>query len=382
MGKQNNRKIFGLFAAAIIFSALCFGAAPKAGASSDLSAEINVSYDNELNSRTPDAVKSSSPYISVGKRTTYGDEIMRYIGKVDTSLVDGSREIEKAVIRIDRASGSWDGHGEYSLFKVNQDWNSSSATWNNQPEADLNVSAAGIFDGSNILEFDVTDLVNEWINNPDLNYGFLIGKSDESGIAGNEYGLFASADYPDAGAETKPYLFVSYVNNDPEITVLSPNGGGVWENGKTYNIFWSQSNVDKVTIFLLRGSTAYPVVYNYLVDINETEGGYEYTVPENIPEADDYKIWIIAYKTGYGQAQDYSDGYFTVRAETPDSEIKGDMDSDGDVDYVDFLIFYAACGSCEGDPEFNPEADFDQDGCVTFVDYQYFVAYYMEFYGF
>ncbi|MCK4800083.1 GPI anchored serine-threonine rich family protein [Candidatus Parcubacteria bacterium] len=99
------------------------------------------------------------------------------------------------------------------------------------------------------------------------------------------------------------------------ITVISPNGGEIWENGKTYTITWEQENIDKLTIFLQRGSTGYPIVYNHLVDINAEFGSYDYTVPENVPEANNYKIWIIAYKTNYGQAQDYSDDYFSIKTE-------------------------------------------------------------------
>lgn len=380
MYKQQIKKIAQLFSVVFACLVFSFGITQTVGAY-EQPEKIDVSYDNELNSRTPDAVRATSPYISIGKRVIYGDESMRYIGKVYVSSLN-SAELETAVLTIDRVSTSWDGNGDYSLYKVNESWDSSTVTWNNRPEIDVTEIARGVIGSYGIMEFDISDLAKEWADNLASNNGFLIMKSEESNIVGNESGLFASSGYPEAGGETRPYLSLTYINEDPTITITSPNGGEAWENGKTYTITWEQENIDKLTIFLQRGSTGYPVIYNHAVDINAEFGSYEYTVPENVPEADNYKIWIIAYKTGYGQAQDYSDDYFSIRKEVPVPEINGDLDHDGDVDYNDFMVFYSAWGSCEGDPRFNVEADFNQDECIDFIDYQYFIIYYREFNGF
>ncbi|MCK5475111.1 MAG: GPI anchored serine-threonine rich family protein [Candidatus Pacebacteria bacterium] len=379
MHKQQIKKIAGLFSIIFACSVFSFSVTQIVSASEQIE-KINVSYDNELNSRTPDIVKDASVYISIGRRITYGDESMRYIGKLDVSSLN-STEMETAVLTMDRVSTSWDGNGDYSLYKVNESWDSSTVTWNNQPAINIVEITRGVVGSYGIMEFNISNLAKEWANDPESNNGFLIMKSEESSIPSNEYGLFASSNYPEAGCETIPYLSITYINEDPAIAIISPNGGEVWENGKTYTITWEQENVDKLTIFLQRGSTGYPVVYNHLVDINAEFGSYDYTVPENVPEAENYKIWIIAYKTGFGQAQDYSDNYFNIREETLFPEINGDLDHDGDVDYDDFMVFYGAWGSCEGDPRFNPEADFYQDGYINFIDYQYFIVYYREFNG-
>ena len=48
----------------------------------------------------------------------------------------------------------------------------------------------------------------------------------------------------------------------------------------------------------------------------------------------------------------------------------GDLNSDGNVDYDDYLIFRTTYGSCNGAANFLPAADLDGDGCVTINDYR------------
>jgi hypothetical protein len=58
--------------------------------------------------------------------------------------------------------------------------------------------------------------------------------------------------------------------------------------------------------------------------------------------------------------------------------VPGDLDGDADIDNIDFSIFYASFGSCNGSASFNEDADYDADGCVTFIDYQTWYGYYMN----
>jgi len=48
--------------------------------------------------------------------------------------------------------------------------------------------------------------------------------------------------------------------------------------------------------------------------------------------------------------------------------IPGDLDGDGDVDLGDLAELLAAYGSCDGDPDYNPDADLDDSGCVDLSD--------------
>jgi hypothetical protein len=48
--------------------------------------------------------------------------------------------------------------------------------------------------------------------------------------------------------------------------------------------------------------------------------------------------------------------------------LPGDVDDDNDVDLADLAGLLGAYGTCEGDPDYDPNADFDADGCVDLSD--------------
>ena len=53
--------------------------------------------------------------------------------------------------------------------------------------------------------------------------------------------------------------------------------------------------------------------------------------------------------------------------------LRGDLDSDGDVDFSDFLLFVAAFNSSVGDSNYQPLADIDGNGVIDFSDFLSFV---------
>jgi hypothetical protein len=59
----------------------------------------------------------------------------------------------------------------------------------------------------------------------------------------------------------------------------------------------------------------------------------------------------------------------------------GDVDTDGDIDYEDYLLFVAAFGHSRGEPGYNPAADLDHDGTVSLVDYQLWRQAYQDYVG-
>ena len=61
-----------------------------------------------------------------------------------------------------------------------------------------------------------------------------------------------------------------------------------------------------------------------------------------------------------------------VIRQAPSQTPSADLDSDGDVDFSDFLLFAAAFGTSEGGPGYNAAADLDGDGTVAFSDFLIF----------
>ncbi len=211
---------------------------------------INVSYDNELNSRQPDAVKSTSPYINIGHRLTYGDETMYYVGKLNLGSVDRTKIIQKAVIKIGRTNSSWDNDSiKYNLDRLVSGWDTSTVTWNNAPIIGADPPSQGVKGDYGSFEFNVTDLVKGWVNGgPNFfNDGFRISKAGGTNIVGNVYASFASSNYPVNGLETRPYLEITYAEAPVasakiRVTSFSPSSSLPGSKVFIYGV-----NLDKVT---------------------------------------------------------------------------------------------------------------------------------------
>ena len=157
----------------------------------------------------------------------------------------------------------------------------------------------------------------------------------------------------------------------PSITVLSPNGGEVWEIGRTYEIRWTNNTGKYVVIELVRSSTqvSYPIT-----SADPTKTSFTWTIPSTIQPAQDYKIRI---KTTDGTAIDTSDYPFSIVSstsaspglKTPPCDGYGDVNFDGYVtqDDADLVLRYVSALT-----NFTPEqirrADVDGKDGVTAVD--------------
>jgi len=168
---------------------------------------LPIAFDNEVNSLKSSEVISKSPYINIGYSSTYGSEQMYYLGKIDLNSFDKTRNIQKAMLRIDRASNSHDNTRDYVIYPLKSEFNPSTVTWKNQPSIITDRRITGTLEKFGVFTFDITNMANGWISGLIPNYGLMITK-DEG--AGDGYGLFASIDYPSGGAETKPSLEITY----------------------------------------------------------------------------------------------------------------------------------------------------------------------------
>jgi hypothetical protein len=98
-------------------------------------------------------------------------------------------------------------------------------------------------------------------------------------------------------------------NSIGTVTVTSPNGGECWQRGSAQNITWTNtSGIDSVAIMLQNiNSTAYWIAGTPIPNTNS----FSWTVPTSQTPGQ-YKIIITGYKTGVGNLQDGSDGFFTI----------------------------------------------------------------------
>jgi hypothetical protein len=94
---------------------------------------------------------------------------------------------------------------------------------------------------------------------------------------------------------------------NPEITVISPNGGEDWEIGSSNLITWSSANAGnyvKIEMFLSGSfyATIAPSTYN--------GGYYNWSIPAGHDPSSSYKVKIT--DASDSSTYDYSDSYFTL----------------------------------------------------------------------
>jgi hypothetical protein len=118
----------------------------------------------------------------------------------------------------------------------------------------------------------------------------------------------------DHGLSAKTSISVNIGMSVPSITVLSPNGGEVWEIGKTYTIQWAPGNIDVVSVQLLKsGNSVYrwdpPYSFSSINWQIQSSSVFGTLIPGS-----DYKIRVNYSTTGAGVAFDESDSPFSIVA--------------------------------------------------------------------
>ncbi|MDZ4285959.1 MAG: peptidoglycan-binding protein [Candidatus Sungbacteria bacterium] len=78
------------------------------------------------------------------------------------------------------------------------------------------------------------------------------------------------------------------------ISVVSPNGGEIFQKGTTQLIKWNSSNVSKIYIKLRKGNDTYPGSEGMITDVIPNIGGYyKWWIPTTLPDGSDYSVRII-----------------------------------------------------------------------------------------
>ena len=101
------------------------------------------------------------------------------------------------------------------------------------------------------------------------------------------------------------------------ISVVSPNGGEIWQKGSVHQILWTDNICENVRIELWKGG-----VFNSLISQSApSNGAFTWTIPSlnTLVPGNDYKIKIISIAPVSGttsQVFDFSDANFTIGAAT------------------------------------------------------------------
>lgn len=97
-----------------------------------------------------------------------------------------------------------------------------------------------------------------------------------------------------------------------QLTITSPNGGETWQTGSTYDITWTQENLDgNASIMLISGNPANPmtVIANSVPVIDET---YSWEIPQTVIPGDFYRVRIRMQGNTGMMIHDFSDAPFTI----------------------------------------------------------------------
>lgn len=120
---------------------------------------------------------------------------------------------------------------------------------------------------------------------------------------------------PHTGAISQKFTIVN-PKQQPTIKVTSPNGGEVWQRGKTYNITWTHvaDPGQKVIITLVPSgdSAKFRKLGEALAGANGF-GSFSWKVPADVEPGKDYKIWL-ANGSYHKNFIDSSDNNFTIAA--------------------------------------------------------------------
>lgn len=116
------------------------------------------------------------------------------------------------------------------------------------------------------------------------------------------------------------------------IQVVSPNGGGAWRAGETYQIKYETRQVDKagVAIFLVDQSVSPWRVNDIAKDVSSTLGQLSWVVPSNTLPGTKYKILITGVVEGAKEPysgtvglSDESDNYFSIVSSETELKVLG-----------------------------------------------------------
>lgn len=172
-----------------------------------------VGKDAVIENIIPDQNAGNSPLFATFAWTNQGFfDIARALIEFDLNFLQPQTKIRSAKLFIYWNSYNnlveQTGENAFSIYRITQEWNEKTVTWNNQPAtSDLNkvtVAKSTSIDQS-YLNIDVTLLVQDIIDNPTLGHGFMIKLDNEVPY---KLVVLASSDCVEVGK--RPKLIIYY----------------------------------------------------------------------------------------------------------------------------------------------------------------------------
>ncbi|NEW08354.1 DNRLRE domain-containing protein [Paenibacillus sp. SYP-B3998] len=181
--------------------------------------------------RTPPTPGSPRSTISINKDYfTEGRGLLQF----DLSSFKSDITIKSANVSLYRFTGG-DGW-QIAFYKNISSWAVDTAYWDNQPQHDPNVSDRTWVGGNGWYNWDITNLVQQWVSGTSPNYGVkIIGENAINGLTS-----FYASDYHYNEPTLIPKITIVYNEPSSIPLILSPSSNDVWDGTST--ISWTAAN--------------------------------------------------------------------------------------------------------------------------------------------
>ena len=117
------------------------------------------------------------------------------------------------------------------------------------------------------------------------------------------------------------------VSATPSITITSPNGGEVFENGQQITVTWNSTGIDANTLLSINIYSNNPQVFGFLASNGTLNDGSETITLPQLPVGTNYTITVGVPSNGFNNSAlsvfDRSDATFTIQAPNPATCVAG-----------------------------------------------------------
>lgn len=141
-------------------------------------AQLPVADDSYITSTNPTTNSGNSPSL-VLQQATSGTALIRPDVTQLTAAGVTSGQISKAYLKVYATAVT--GQGTFDLYQITSTWQEGTVTYNNKPSMTLVASGTACPSGvqcinvaSKFYQFDITSLVQGWVNNPNSNFGLAL----------------------------------------------------------------------------------------------------------------------------------------------------------------------------------------------------------------
>ena len=237
----------------------------------------NPSIDGYM--KSDQSGNGTSSYLSIGKS---GSVEYRSVIKFDLSDIPSSDNVTSAILKLYRGGTSTAPNGSIYAYRATDSWSESNITWGN-PDYN-NSSYDSNSGGSTWMEWDITNLVQQWVDGTYTNYGVYL-KATSSVSQLYEY---YSKDY--STSAYRPKLVVELESTVP-FEVTEPDDNTVWQQGEeNVDINWETGNYGgNVSIHLWRNNNS---IYT-IISSTSNDGSYgSWDVPVDCPAGTNYYVRI------------------------------------------------------------------------------------------